>query len=73
MMAYDKHLNVVLRDAEECRMIEGQMYHEPRGLIVIRGVNVQTIGADTLGLPDAQGSGNSLFQRGIGTVSVFRG
>lgn len=66
MIGYDKHLNVVLRESEECRLIDGQLRSEPRGLIVIRGINVSTIGADSI--PITSQHTGSLWQTGIGTA-----
>jgi small nuclear ribonucleoprotein B and B' len=51
-MAYDKHLNIVLGDTEEYRVIKGRQGGEDReekrhlGLVLLRGENVIAISAD---------------------------
>ena len=70
MIGYDKHLNVVLKECEECRIIDGQMRTEPRGLVVLRGVNVETIGADRA--PASRSSaGPNRWQPGVGAAQAF--
>ena len=55
MIGYDKHLNVVLKESTEFRIIDNEWRQEPRGLIVLRGVNVETIGTESTPLPIMRG------------------
>jgi small nuclear ribonucleoprotein (snRNP)-like protein len=71
LIGFDKHTNIVLKDSEERRIIDNQVFCEPKGLIVLRGGHVMTIGADTVCLQDSIGKKASLFQTGIGTVSPY--
>lgn len=69
MVGYDKHLNVVLKECEECRVFGGELRMEPRGLIVLRGVNVETIGAERAPVI-RPGAGPSRWQPGVGTAQA---
>ena len=70
LIGYDKHLNVVLKECWECRIIDGQLRKEPRGLIVLRGINVETI--ESVYIPPTRSSGANFFQTGVGSTAPFQ-
>jgi small nuclear ribonucleoprotein (snRNP)-like protein len=70
MLGFDKHLNIILNDAEEVRIIDEESRTEPRGLIVLRGINVQSVGADAEPLA-SRAITASAWQRGVGAVTLF--
>jgi small nuclear ribonucleoprotein (snRNP)-like protein len=69
MLGLDKHLNIILGDAEEVRIIDGEARAEPRGLIVLRGINVQSVSADAEPLSSHAAAGFA-WQAGVGAVSA---
>ena len=71
LIGYDKHLNIVLKDCSEIEISDGQRISKPRGLLVIRGINVKVVGADQLPPPPIVNKGSSIIQYGIGTVKPF--
>jgi small nuclear ribonucleoprotein (snRNP)-like protein len=68
LLGFDKYLNVVLSECEECRFVGDEVLSQPRGLIILRGINVQSVAANTLAPPPSR-AGRSVWQRNIGTVS----
>jgi small nuclear ribonucleoprotein (snRNP)-like protein len=70
LVGFDKHLNIVLKEAEEMRVIDGESRFEARGLIILRGIHIQSVGANVDPQPTAR-IGQSAWQAGIGTVNPF--
>jgi hypothetical protein len=68
LLGFDKHLNSVLKECEECRFRRDDVLLQPRGLIVLHWINVQRIAANTLAAPPGRDC-RSLWQRNISTVS----
>jgi small nuclear ribonucleoprotein (snRNP)-like protein len=68
LLGFDKHLNVILNECEEYKLIGDEILSDPRGLIILRGINVQSVAANTLAMPRGR-EARSLWQMNIGTVS----
>jgi small nuclear ribonucleoprotein (snRNP)-like protein len=70
LVGFDKHLNIVVMDAEEMRLIDGEPRFEARGLIVLRGIYVQSVGSGA-DPPPGTPAGRSAWQPGVGAVDPF--
>jgi hypothetical protein len=57
-----------LEGCEECRFIGNDMLSQPRGLIVLHWINVQSVAANTLAAPPGRDC-RLLWQRNISTIS----
>ena len=72
-MAFDKHMNLVLGDCEECRRVKGNnkkatMQKRTLGLVLLRGENIISMTVE--GPPPSEGQKKRLAQKGPGVARV---
>lgn len=70
LIGYDIHVNLVLKECIDHKLIEGQEYTNNIGLIVLRGITVQTIESESLNPPPINQNPN-YFQKGVGSVVPY--
>jgi hypothetical protein len=70
LVRFDKCFNIVLKDAEEMRVIGCEPRFEFRGLIILRGIYIQSVGAN-IDLQSMVRVGQSSWQTGIGAGNPF--
>lgn len=71
LIGYDKHLNLVIRNCDEIRIVDGQTQSEHHGLIIMRGSFVKVAASQQTPPDRPKPQGLSRFETGVGTVKPF--